>query len=267
MPSNARISGQAGTVTGAGGAHVLGADRVREDDTSTFTNDELDASPNTQRCWSNFRVDSHNTSTVFESWEMISVLPTTELMSFKRILGVNIVSIYKVLKDRYTGVRAIPSYSQVELAHMVAAAESEWTSKKAGLTLFTKRETYSQNLARRIFELPACLPSKLGALLDCRFVATNRNPCIRRDWKVVMLKPMVGFMTDEGQRVHNGGLWGRRQREPVRKWLVIIRGQDTRFSEKGFAAFNTMTNPWLKVDEGFQDDERNASGQHEGSGD
>ncbi|KAI1751605.1 hypothetical protein F4782DRAFT_504571 [Xylaria castorea] len=267
MPSNTRDVGRAYTETSAVGVQALGADRGREEDASTLIDDELDASPNTQRYWSNFQVDDRNTSTVFESWEMISVRPTTELTSFKHILGVNIASTYKVLKDRYTGVRAIPSYSQEDLAHMVAAAESEWTPKKFDRPLFGKQETYSQNLARRIFELPACLPSKLGALLDCRFVATNKNPCIRRDWKVVMLKPMVGFMTGEGQQVHNGGLWGSRQRESIQKWLVIIRGQDTRFSEKGFAIFNTMTNPWLKIDEGLQDDERNASEQHEGAGD
>ncbi|RYC65695.1 hypothetical protein CHU98_g528 [Xylaria longipes] len=262
-PSKARRIGQAESKTGAGGVRVLRADQVREDDASTLMNGESDASLNKQDYWSNF----HNTSTVFESWEMISVRPTTELTSFKRILGVNFASTFKVLNDRYTGVRAIPSYSQSELAHMVAAAESEWTSKKNGLTLFTKQETYSQNLARRIFKLPACLPAKLGALLDCRFVATNKNPYIRRDWKVVIVEPMVGFMTDEGQHRHNAGLCGRRQREPIQKWLVIIRGQDTRFSEKGFATFNTMTNPWLEVDEGLQYDGRNASGHHEGSGD
>lgn len=193
--------------------------------------------------------------------------PTTERTSFKRILGVNIASTYKVLKDQYTGVRAIPSYSQEELAHMVAAAKNEWNSKRAGLALFTKQETYSQNLARRIFELPACLPSKIGALLDCRFVATNKNPCIRRDWKVVMLKTMVGFMTDDEQQVHNGGPWGKRHDEPIQKWLIIIRGQETRCSDKGFATFSTMTNPWLKVDEGLQGDGKIASDQDEGSED
>ncbi|KAI1734654.1 hypothetical protein F4680DRAFT_335161 [Xylaria scruposa] len=259
MSSHARGIGQADTESGA--------DRGREDDASTLMEDDIDASRNTQRCWSNFQVDGHSNSTVFECWEMISVRPTTELTNFKQILGVKIASTYKVLKDRYTGVRAIPSYSQEELSHMVATAEGEWALKKSHRTLFAKQQTYGENLARRIFELPACLPSKLGALLDCRFVATNKNPCIRRDWKVVMLKQIVGFMTGEGQQVPSSGLWGRRQSEPIQKWLVIIRGQDTRFSEKGFATFNTMTNPWIKIDEGLQDDGRNAPEQHGGSGD
>ncbi|KAI0858184.1 hypothetical protein F4860DRAFT_505513 [Xylaria cubensis] len=259
MPSHAQDIRQANSETGA--------DRGREDDASTLMEDELDASRNTQFCWSNFQFDGHNTSTVFECWEMILVQPTTELTSFKQILGVKIASTYKVLKDRYTGVRAIPSYSQEELSRKVATSESEWALKKPHRVLFAKQETYSENLARRIFKLPACLPSKLGALLDCRFVATNKNPCIRRDWKVVMLEEIVGFMTDEGQQVPNGRQWGKRQFQPIRKWLVIIRGQDTRFSEKGFATFNTMTNPWFKVDEGLQEDGRNATQQHEGSGD
>ncbi|KAI0445075.1 hypothetical protein F4803DRAFT_509310 [Xylaria telfairii] len=267
MTSNTRSIGQASPGTGSGEGQMPGPNRVHEDDTSTLMDDEIDTSPKPQRCWSNFQVDTRNTSTVFESWEIISVRPTTERTSFKRILGVNIASTHKVLKDQYTGVRAIPSYSQEELAHMVATAENEWNSKRAGLTFFTKQETYSQNLARRLFELPACLPSKLGALLDCRFVATNKNPCVRRDWKVVMLKTMVGFMTEEEQQVLNGGSWGKRHGEPIQKWLIIIRGQETRRSDKGFGTFSTMTNPWLKVDEGLQGDRRIASEQHEGSED
>ncbi|KAI0465938.1 hypothetical protein F4859DRAFT_499267, partial [Xylaria cf. heliscus] len=263
MACNVQNIRRAGIETGSGGAQVLGCDRVREDDASTLMDDEPDASPNTQRRWSNFQVDNHNTSTVFECWEMISVGPTTELTSYKRMFGMNIASTYTVLKDRYTGVRAIPSYSQQELEHMAAADEREWNSKRNSLAFWMKRETYTQNLARRIFELPTCLPSKLGALLDCRFVATNKNPCIRRDWKVVMLKPIVGFMTDEEQQIHNGPSWGRSRSEPIQKWLVIIRGQDTRFNEKGFATFNTTTNPWLKVDEGLQNGARATSDQHQ----
>ncbi|TRX89454.1 hypothetical protein FHL15_009623 [Xylaria flabelliformis] len=208
-----------------------GADRGREDDASTLMEDELDASRNTHLCWSNFATNDR---------------------AYK--LQTNIG-----LENRFD--------LQKELSRKVAAAESEWALKKPHRALFAKQETYSENLARRIFKLPACLPSKLGALLDCRFVATNKNPCIRRDWKVVMLEEIVGFMTDEGQQVPNGRLWGRRQFQPIQKWLVVIRGQDTRFSEKGFETFNTMTNPWFKIDEGLQDDGRNATQQHEGSGD
>ncbi|KAI1347854.1 hypothetical protein F5Y01DRAFT_294113 [Xylaria sp. FL0043] len=166
----------------------------------------------------------------------------------------NFVSTYKVLKDGYTGVRAIPSYSQVELAHAVAAAENEWSS---GLGRLMKQDTYSQDLAKRIFQLPANLPSKLGALLDCRFVATNKNPHVRREWKIVMLKPIVEVMTDDGRQSSTSGLWSkgiRRQSNAVQKWLVILRGQGTKVSEKGFQTFNTMSNPWFEVDERRHDE-------------
>ncbi|KAI0423683.1 hypothetical protein F5Y09DRAFT_336389 [Xylaria sp. FL1042] len=242
--------------------------RSREEDVLTLRNNERGTSvdmPIMEKkayFWRDFQVNSSDTATVFESWEVILVRPTTELTTFKRILGMNIVSTYKVLKDGYTGVRAIPSYSQVELAHAVAAAENEWASRRFGLVRLMKQDTYGQDLARRIFQLPACLPSKLGALLDCRFVATNKNPHIRREWKIVMLKPIVGVMADEGRQSSTPGLWNRgirRQSDPVQKWLVILRGQDTRISEKGFRTFNTMSNPWLEVDGRPQNEVGNTS--------
>ncbi|KAI0201170.1 hypothetical protein F4808DRAFT_460031 [Astrocystis sublimbata] len=248
-PSQSQNIGSTSTHQGHSEAQVPNTGQIHEDDASTLMDEQVDPGPSTQRCWSSFQVDSHNTSVVYESWEMISVQPTTELTSFRSILGVKLYSRYRVLKDRYTGVRAIPNYSQEELAQMVATAEGECSGKNRILNCFKRKESYSQNVAKRIFELPACLPSKLGALLDCRFVATNKNPCVRRDWKVVMLKPVVGFMTDEES---NGGLGKDTTRDPVQKWLIILRGQDTRLSETGFAAFNTMSNPWAKIDEGLQ---------------
>ncbi|KAI0407427.1 hypothetical protein F4802DRAFT_553670 [Xylaria palmicola] len=243
-------------------AQVPATDEVREDDASTLMEDELEMSPSApimderRPCWRTLEVDSHDTSTVFESWEMISVRPTAELTSFKRVFGVNVLSSYKVLKDGYTGVRAIPAYSQADLAHMVASAESEWAAQQCRLARLIKQDTYSQELARRVAELPACLPSKLGALLDCRFVATNRSPCARREWKVVLLRPIVEFMTNVGLDTGNRGVWSwsnSRQNEPIQKWLVILRGQTTRVSERGFATFSTTSNPWIRVDERLQE--------------
>ncbi|KAI3316951.1 hypothetical protein HD806DRAFT_516180 [Xylariaceae sp. AK1471] len=246
-------------------AQVLGADQLPQDDASTLGGDALEISPNMPNVdksnlrWHNFQVGSLDPQIVLEGWEIISVRPTTELANFKRIFGVNIYSTYKMLKDGYTGVRAIPSYSQAELAHMVAAAESEWNVPKRGISRLVRQNSYVQDLARRVFELPACLPSKLGALLDCRFVATNKSPHFRREWKIVMLKPITDVMTDDGPRAKKFGRWGRHskgQSDPVQKWLVVLRGQNTRISEEGFAVFNTASNPWLKVDERLHKDEK-----------
>ncbi|GAW18309.1 hypothetical protein ANO14919_077840 [Xylariales sp. No.14919] len=250
---------------------VLGDDRLHEDDdASTIGDAEIEANMNTPTIdktnlsCGHFLIDSNDSSTVLEGWEIISVQPTTELTSSKRIFGVNVVSTYKVMKDGYTGVRAIPSYSQLELAHTVATAEREWASQKS--SRLVRHNTYSQDLARRIFELPACLPSKLGALLDCRFVATNKNPHVRREWKIIMLKPVLEVLTDEGQPPRNLGIWnkgGGRQNTPVQKWLVILRGQDTRVSQRCFQTFSTMSNPWLKVDERLHSDGEHVTEQHE----
>ncbi|KAJ2990178.1 hypothetical protein NUW58_g3085 [Xylaria curta] len=258
------------------------ADLVREDDSSTLRNDDVETSLNTHACWNNLcveykpslpksltpyrEVDYANTSSIYESWELISVRPTNQLTSSKRVFGLDMISTYKALKDGYTGVRPIPSYTQAELACMAATAESEWAARGFGLVRLMKRDTYGQNLTRQIFELPACLPSKLGALLDCRFVATNKNPCVRREWKVVMLKPIFNFLTDDAKKTNSRGIRSGRQSEPIQKWLVIIRGQDTRFSDKGFATFNTMTNPWIKVDEKLQGDQKIAAEHYNGVG-
>ncbi|KAJ8121091.1 hypothetical protein ONZ43_g2374 [Nemania bipapillata] len=214
------------------------AEKLYEDDTSTLSSNdhEIDSKipvmDERTPLWKNLQVNGHNASPVLESWEIIYVRPTRELTSQKCIL--------------------VPSYSQADLALEVDNAQRDFAVSQSGIGCFKKQETYGQNLARRIFELPASLPSKLGALLDCRFVATNKNPCVRREWKIVMLTPITGALTDEGPRTNSRGLWrkgDKGQNQPVQKWLAIIRGQETRFNEKGFAAFGTGSNPWIKIDE------------------
>ncbi|KAI0803755.1 hypothetical protein GGR55DRAFT_691572 [Xylaria sp. FL0064] len=253
---------QASTETHMNSVQTSAAQCSSEEDASTLRNNESETNLSAPKLSKkpvfcrDLQVGSRDTATILEGWEIISVRPTIELATFQRILGMNFVSTYKVLKDGYTGVRAIPSYSQVELAHAVAAAENEWFSQRFGLGRLIKQNTYGQDLAKRIFQLPANLPSKLGALLDCRFVATNKNPHIRREWRIVMLKPIVEVITDEG-RQSSTGLWSkgsRRQSNPVQKWLVILRGQGTKVSEKGFQTFDTMSNPWFEVDERRHDE-------------
>ena len=192
--------------------------------------------------------------------------PIKELMSFKRVCGITITSIYKTGKGGYAGVRPIVSYTQAELVQIVDGAEQQWNNKiRANKNIFRRffcfgpsfgprKETYVQNLARRLFELPSCLPSKLGALLDSRFVATNKTPYFRREWKIVLLQPMPGVLTDEAPRDNkNKKTWfwnypKEIQRDPVQKWLVILRGHNTAVSDQGFTSFNTLSNPWISVD-------------------
>ncbi|KAI5918879.1 hypothetical protein F4810DRAFT_703972 [Camillea tinctor] len=212
--------------------------------------------------WNNFRVRDRDIKTVYEAWEMISVRPTSELRTINQVLGVNVHSTYAVLKDGYTGVRAVPSYSQDQLATMVAAAEDEYNDNTSGHKILpriiTNRVSYAQDLAKRLFALPGCLPNKLGALIDSRFVATNKSQFARREWKIVLLKPLGDVMTDDAPKTRRrGGLLARfnnRQRDPVQKWLVVLRGHETKASQNGFEAFDTFANPWLKVDERLERD-------------
>ncbi|KAI1115541.1 hypothetical protein F5Y14DRAFT_410255 [Nemania sp. NC0429] len=252
MASYATRSEQADAKIASQSAPGFEAQQLHGDDTPTLRNDKLgeDSSSFTEDkrscCFDYLQTGEQDTSTVLECWEIILVRPTIDLASIKRVFGMNIISNYTVLKDGYAGVRSVPTYSQAELAQIVQNAETEWTARKYGLARLVNRETYSQNLAKRAFDLPACIPSKLGALLDCRFVATNKNPHVRREWKVVWLEQVEAALADEGPR---GGTRQNRETGTVRKWRVILRGRETKVSEDGFAPFNQASNPWRQVDE------------------
>ncbi|KAI1505772.1 hypothetical protein F5X99DRAFT_367640 [Biscogniauxia marginata] len=213
--------------------------------------------------WDNFRVHDQDTKTVYECWEMISVRPTIELRTASQILGVNFYSTFTVLKDGYTGLRAVPSYSQDELKSMVSEAEREYNASGFKLRCIVNTLSYAQDLAERLFALPGCLPNKLGALIDSRFVATNKSQFTRRDWKIVLLMPLANVMTDaapKNKRQSVSAKLNNIQEEPVQKWLVVLRGQETKTSEEGFEAFDTSANPWLKVDEKLERDHAEAQG-------
>ncbi|GAP91402.1 hypothetical protein SAMD00023353_6300460 [Rosellinia necatrix] len=186
----------------------------------------------------------------YEAWEAIYVQSTMERASTKRVFGVTIATTNNTCKDGYTGVRAIPSFTQHELGETYATEKNAWTANWLQPMSIFRRESYDQNLERRIFDLPASLPSKIGALLDCRFTATNNNPCVRREWKAVALKRIHDVITDEG---------GAPQDKPIQKWLVVIRGQSTRVSKKAFPTFSTMSNPWLDIDEAAKNKQQNSS--------
>ncbi|CAJ2506509.1 Uu.00g006390.m01.CDS01 [Anthostomella pinea] len=200
--------------------------------------------------WDKFRVRDDPYKPVYEAWEIVSVRPTTELRSFKRILGVNLSSEYRVLDDGYTGVRAAPSYSQAELENMVAANQQAYETATPELLSIAKRSSYAQDLANRVFDLPGPLPSKVGQLLDHRLVATNKCPYAGREWKIAALPAMEDWMTDEAPRAKGWSLFKRSgvsQEYPVHKWLIVLRGQETKTSQ-GFEAFDMHSNPWLKMD-------------------
>ncbi|KAI1340792.1 hypothetical protein F5Y15DRAFT_414513 [Xylariaceae sp. FL0016] len=201
--------------------------------------------------WNNFRVPDAETKTVYEAWEVISVHPTTEVRNKNRVLGLQLTSTSTVLRDGYTGVRALPCYTQEELASMVATTEQVYRGSKVS-RLFS-RTSYAQDLAARLFRLPGCLPNKLGALLDSRLIATNKCQYARREWKVVLLRDIESVLTDESAKPKPRGLFfcssGGKQTAPVQKWVVVLRGREVKSSEEGFEAFDTVSNPWLRVDE------------------
>ncbi|RYP77432.1 hypothetical protein DL771_001227 [Monosporascus sp. 5C6A] len=234
-----------------------------EDDTSTAADDTSDTSsilsvPDTNNLgWNIFRVPNSATDTVYEAWEILSVTPTNELRSKTKFLGLDLKANYAVARDGYTGVRAVPYYKQEELAGMVTAAQEAYSTgrSKRGLLQIWKRRSYMEDLTARLFSLPGSLPNRLGALLDTRYAATNKSQYARREWKVVFMKRIESAIAaDPSHNRSKTPAWysvckHNRERGPIQKWLLVIRGQVTQTSESGFVAFDTATNPWLKTDQ------------------
>lgn len=201
---------------------------------------------------------TEETTTVLEGWEMLYVRPTNEPRSRTQILGFNVKTTSVAARDGYTGVRAVPYYTQDELGRMVNEDQEAFDkscSKCGFLRTENKPSSYTEDLTTRLFALPGCLANRLGALLDTRHSATNKSPFVRREWKVVLLRPMEnpisgGSHKDQAKSPKRHFGRGRSQKnDPVQKWLIVIRGQVTMTSQDGFLTYDTSSNPWLKADE------------------
>lgn len=187
---------------------------------------------------------------------MLSVRPSNELRSKTRFLGVDVKSTYVVARDGYTGVRAVPYYTQEELAQLATTAQEAYNSgrSKYWCTKIKHRRSYAQDLSARLFALPGSLSNRLGALLDTRHSATNKSQYARREWKVVYIKLVENPIAGEAAATQDPSKHRHQNPEKkndaaMQKWLLIVRGQVTRTSEDGFVAFDTSSNPWLKTDE------------------
>ena len=138
---------------------------------------------------------------------------------------------------------------------MVTEEQQAYDSVRAKRRLFriSNRSSYTDDLTTRLFTLPGCLANRLGALLDTRYSATNKSQFARREWKVVLMKPLENVMSGHvalDQSRAFGFLSRRRAYEddPVRRWFVVIQGLVTITSKDGFVAYDTASNPWLAVD-------------------
>lgn len=197
---------------------------------------------------------------------MLLVNPSSELRSKTRVFGIDVKNTYAIAKDGYTGVRAVPYYKQDELAHMVASAHKAYDASHSTKLCpkIKKRRSYAQDLSERLFALPGSLANKLGALLDTRHSATNKSPYTRREWKVVFMKPMetpiAGEVTQNNAQSPSIDTHQSHTKKvsPMQKWLLIVRGQVTQTSEDGFVAFDTASNPWLRVDERLHREKRHS---------
>lgn len=200
---------------------------------------------------------------------MLYVRPTNEPRSRTQILGFNVKTTSVAARDGYTGVRAVPYYTQDELGRMVNEDQEAFDkscSKCGFLRTENKPSSYTEDLTTRLFALPGCLANRLGALLDTRHSATNKSPFVRREWKVVLLRPMEnpisgGSHKDQAKSPKRHFGRGRSQKnDPVQKWLIVIRGQVTMTSQDGFLTYDTSSNPWLKADELAQQRHREKRG-------
>ncbi|KAK7745195.1 hypothetical protein SLS62_009908 [Diatrype stigma] len=195
---------------------------------------------------------------------MLLVNSSSELRSKTRFLGIDVKKTFVIAKDGYTGVRAVPYYTQEELANMVASAQKAHDASHSTKLCPSarKRRSYAQDLAERLFALPGALANKLGALLDTRHSATNKSQYTRREWKVVFMKPIENPIAGEVTRNNVPSLSYHthqshtKKGSTMQKWLLIVRGQVTQTSEDGFVAFDTASNPWLRVDERLHREKR-----------
>lgn len=190
---------------------------------------------------------------------MLFVRPTNEIRNRTRILGFNIKTTMVTARDGYTGVRAAPYYSQETLEKMVAKDQEAYdrTRPRIGFLRNGKMtSSYTDDLTARISALPGCLANRVGALLDTRYSATNKSPFSRREWKVVLMRPMDNplsgnFLQGHATGSSTGGVSRKHghKNDPVQKWFLVIRGQVTTTSKSGFLTYDTSSNPWIRIDE------------------
>ncbi|KAH9909701.1 hypothetical protein F4778DRAFT_712307 [Xylariomycetidae sp. FL2044] len=222
--------------------------------------------------WDNFRVLDQNTKAVYEAWDITSLRPTLETSSSTiRILGLNVRTCYTVRKRAFRFIRPVPYYSQHELEQMILAEQTAFDASRSKFARLTRKSSYAEDLAARVFELPCHIVHQVGNILEDRFTASNiKNPFARREWKVVALKRTENVMCDAPPPKTKRRMFLRRElvreEHPVQKWLLIIRGQETMTSDEGFKASDLRSNPWLKVDEKVARDSEDLNKEMDGWG-
>ena len=185
--------------------------------------------------------------------------PTSEIKGRTEILGINLKTSFVTARDGYTGVRAVPYHTQEAFENMVSEEQEAYARSRCRFGFLRNRKkssSYTDDLNARISALPGCLANRLGALLDTRYSATNKSPFARREWKVVLMRPLENPLAGDVPQGHAVTLpVGRttrkhtRKNAPVQKWFLVIRGQVTTTSQSGFLTYDTSSNPWIKIDE------------------
>lgn len=189
-------------------------------------------------------VASPDVKTVYEAWEMVTFENTLRPRRWKRFLGINFGQVWESMRDGSLHLAPLAAFGQDELAERVAGAVKSFEAKKGK----GGKKCYDQDLANRAYKLPDDAYNMLQRLLDRKDFATNKNPHRQRQWRLVMMEEHSLDVTEMAPQRRRRGPFRRKERPPVERWLIVIRGEQSRYSREGWAGHDRYTNPWRRVD-------------------
>ena len=191
--------------------------------------------------------DNEHTTTVYEAWEFVKIDDGQMRHSWKTIFGINVSTKWVNRNDGCILMSPMISFEQGELADLHNEAVCGHRPK-AG----TSQEiAYEQDLANRAYDLPSEVRDRLQNLIEDKFLATNKNPYRKREWRLVILQPGEFRMTKllpEGKRK---SIFSREKHSPAScTWFVVLRGQEVKSTKEdgGWKNFSRYSNPWWKSD-------------------
>ncbi|KAI0383002.1 hypothetical protein F5Y04DRAFT_251632 [Hypomontagnella monticulosa] len=190
--------------------------------------------------------DEEPAKTVYEAWEIISGDDTVNWNTWRTIFGIKIGLKWQSMNDGFIEVDPKTGYEQGELADLHENAIREYEAKNR-----KKGTSYAQDLANRVFRLDAFVYSRLQQLMDDKFIASNKTPFRRREWRVVVLEQGEFQMTELLPQRKRKGIFRRREEKPaVNRYFIVLRGEEVKATKEpaGWRLFHRHSNPWWRVD-------------------
>jgi hypothetical protein len=185
-------------------------------------------------------------TTVYEAWDMVASCDTHGSHTWKRILGIRFGTVWESMKDGDLHMAPLLAFEQDELAERVAGVVrsfDEQRGKGRGAKM-----SYDQDLANRAYRLPDDAYNMLQRLLNKKEYETNKNPHHQRQWRVVLMEERSLGVTEMAPQRKRRVLLRRKEKPLVERWLIVIKGEESKHSKDGWAGHERWTNPWRRVD-------------------